>query len=131
MKERVSTVPALKTRRRKLRSEATPQEVILWSRLRGEQLGYKFRRQHSFGSYIADFYCREKSLVIEIDGSQHIDHEQYDARRTAYLQSLGLRVVRFGNNEINSIIDGVMTRIMELLEERHPLSISPSKEGER
>ncbi len=110
-----------------MRAEATPQEIILWSRLRSEQLGYKFRRQHSFGNYIADFYCREKSLVIEIDGSQHSDQEQYDARRTAYLQNLGLRVVRFGNNEINSTIDEVITRIMELLEEKHPLSISPSK----
>ncbi len=89
---------------------------MLWSRLRSKQLGYKFRRQHSFGNYIADFYCREKSLVVEIDGSQHIDQERYDAKRTQFLEELKLQVLRFGNNEINTNIEGVMTRIMELLE---------------
>ena len=116
MKEKVSNLPRLRDRRRILRKEATPQEVILWSRLKNEQLGYKFRRQHSFGSYISDFYCKEKSLIIEIDGSQHIDQEGYDAKRTRFLESLALRVVRFGNNEINTNMDGVMTMIMELLE---------------
>ena len=116
MKEKVSNLPLLRDRRRALRKKATPQEVLLWSRLKSGQLGYKFRRQHSFGNYIADFYCKEKSLIVEIDGSQHIDQEKYDANRTKFLESLGLRVLRFGNNEINTNIDGVMTMIMELLE---------------
>ena len=116
MKPRVSNIPILKGNRRKLRNESTPQKIMLWSRLKSEQLGFKFRRQHSFGSYIADFYCRERSLVIEIDGSQHLDQEMYDEKRTKFLENLGLRVLRFGNNEINTNIDGVMTGIMELLE---------------
>ena len=116
MKEKVSNVPKLRTRRRVLRNEPTPQEIILWSRLKNEQLGYKFRRQHSFGTYIADFYCREKSLIIEIDGSQHMEHEEYDSERTSFLKSQGLQVVRFWNNEINTNLDGVVTRIIELLE---------------
>ena len=116
MKDKISNVFSLRTNRRALRNESTPQEIILWSRLRNGQLGFKFRRQHSFGNYIADFYCREKSLVVEIDGSQHLDQERYDASRTRFLESLNLRVLRFGNNEINTNIDGVMTRIMELLE---------------
>lgn len=116
MKEKISNISSLKNRRKKLRIESTPQEVILWSRLRNRQLGYKFRRQHSFGTYIADFYCREKSLVIEIDGSQHLEQEKYDASRTKFLEGLKLQVLRFGNNEINTNIDGVMTKVMELLE---------------
>jgi len=116
MKEKISNLPLLKIRRRILRKNLTPQEAILWSRLRDGQLGYKFRRQHSFGIYIADLYCREKQLIVEIDGSQHIEQETYDAQRTKFFERLGLRVLRFWNNEINKNLEGVVARIQELLE---------------
>jgi len=69
----VYNILKLKDRKIDLRNKQTPQEIILWSRLRREQLGSKFRRQHSIGGYIADFYCPSKKLVIEIDGSQHFE----------------------------------------------------------
>ena len=116
MKEKISNIPALCGRRRTLRNKSTPQEVILWSRLRNEQLGYKFRRQHSFGTYIADFYCREKRLIIEVDGSQHVEQEEYDTERTKFFENKGLHVLRFWNNEVNTNINGVVTKIIGMLE---------------
>lgn len=115
MKEKISDIHNLLERRRELRKGATPQERILWSRLKNNASGFKFRRQHSFGKYIADFYCREKKLIIEIDGSQHMEQEFYDEERTKYFESLGLRVLRFWNNEININIDGVILKIIEEL----------------
>jgi very-short-patch-repair endonuclease len=105
---------AAKMRRRVLRKTATPQEVVLWSRLRNNQLGKKFRRQYSIGMYIVDFYCQEDRLVVKIDGSQHFDDiaVRYDRVRTEFLNKQGCRVLRFPNNEINTNIDGVLMRIM-------------------
>lgn len=103
--------------RKTLRKSATPQEIILWSRLRRKQLGYKFRRQHSVGRYIVDFYCPEKKLIIELDGWQHKEENNYgyDIERTKFLESLGFKVVRFWNNEINRKIDSVVLKIEESL----------------
>ena len=107
-----------KTHTRKiLRKSATPQEIILWSRLRRKQLSYKFRRQHSIGKYIVDFYCSEKKLIIELDGWQHRkeNNEGYDAERTNFLESLGYKVIRFWNNDINKNIEGVILKIEDNL----------------
>ncbi len=101
----------LKGRRKELRKNQTPQELVLWFYLKGKNMGVKFRRQHGIGTYIADFYCKEKNLVIEIDGSQHQDANEYDAKRDAYFQSLGIQVLRFWNNEINTNIEGVLMKI--------------------
>ena len=98
-----------------LRNGATPQEIILWSRLKGRRMGCKFRRQHSIGGYIADFYCAEKKLVVEVDGWQHQEREEYDRERTAYFEGLGLRVLRFWNNEVNDNLTGVLLKIEEEL----------------
>lgn len=97
--------------KRRLRSDMTGPEKRLWSRLRSRQLqGSKFRRQHGIGPYIVDFYCPEQSLVIEIDGDSHADAEQIqkDQRRDRYLQSIGLRVVRYTNDDIMKNLDGVL-----------------------
>lgn len=97
--------------KRRLRSDMTGPEKRLWSRLRSRQLqGSKFRRQHGIGPYIVDFYCPEQSLVIEIDGDSHADAEQIqkDQRRDRYLQSIGLRVVRYTNDYIMKNLDGVL-----------------------
>jgi very-short-patch-repair endonuclease len=117
MPENIPDNPIAKMRRRVLRKDATPQEVILWSRLRNNQLGKKFRRQYTIGRYIIDFYCVEERLVIEIDGAQHFNEiaVQYDSARTTFLQQQDCRVLRFPNNEININIDGVLMRIMEEL----------------
>lgn len=116
--------------RKKLRKNQTPQETILWAKLRNSQTKQKWRRQVSVGPYIADFYCAKKLLVIEIDGSQHLDNKEYDKDREKYFLYLGIRTVRFWNNEINTNIEGVLKVIMEKLEiQPHP-SLLLKREGE-
>ncbi len=105
----------LRPTRKELRNNLTPQEAILWNRLKNNYLGFKFRRQHSIKNFIADFYCPEKKLVIEIDGSQHLDNQEYDTERTNHFECLGIKVIRFWNDEINNNIEGVVMRIKEEL----------------
>ena len=113
----VYNILKFKERRNKLRENQTPQEVLLWSRLRRKQFGFKFRRQHSIGGYIADFYCPKKKLVIEIDGSQHFEKEnkEYDRIRSEYFSGLNIKVLRFTNAEINTNIEGVTQKIFNQL----------------
>lgn len=100
-----------------MRREATDAEHRLWSRLRNRGLGgYKFKRQHTIGPYIADFVCLERRLIVEIDGSQH--NEQVDGARTEYLRSRGLRIVRYWNNDLLQNTDGVLMSLLEILEGR-------------
>ena len=114
--------------RKELRKNQTPQEIILWSKLRDNQTEYKWKRQVSIGPYIADFYCWKKLLVIELDGSQHLDNKEYDKDREKYFLNLGIKTLRFWNNEINTNIDGVLKIITEKLESQpHP---SPLLKGE-
>jgi very-short-patch-repair endonuclease len=107
--------PVLKPRRVGLRKNQTPQEVVLWAHLRGTQLGCKFKRQHSIGPYILDFYCPDKKLAIELDGAQHLDNKEYDQERTNYLLILGIQTIRFWNSEINTNINGVLQEIVSRL----------------
>jgi very-short-patch-repair endonuclease len=103
---------------RELRSEQTSAEALLWKLLRNRQLlGFKFRRQHQFGEYVTDFYCREAKLVIECDGLVHDRNDQWhhDQKRDAYMAGQGLRVLRFSNDSILSEIDKVMEQIAECL----------------
>jgi very-short-patch-repair endonuclease len=88
-------------RARQLRVHQTDAEGRLWGELRGRRLGgWKWRRQAPIGPYIVDFYCPAARLVVELDGSQHLDQVDHDARRTAYLARAGLRVIRFGSENI-------------------------------
>ena len=103
---------------RSMRKNSTKQESVLWSILRNRQFeNLKFRRQYPIGNYIADFVCLEKNLIIEIDGGQHNtpDNIVYDRQRSEYLKSLGYKVVRFWNNDINENIDGVYQKLLELI----------------
>jgi very-short-patch-repair endonuclease len=104
------------TKRILLRQSQTPQEIILWSKVRNNQLGFKIKRQYSVGPYVLDFYCPLKKLAIEIDGSQHIENKEYDVERTDYLSVFGIKVIRFWNNEINVNIDGVINKIISELD---------------
>jgi leucyl-tRNA synthetase len=91
-------------------------EVFLWVRLRNRLLdGYRFNRQVEIGPYIVDFLCREKKLIVEVDGALHEDSKSYDARRTAFLMGKGYRVARFLNEEIHGDIDDVLKRILKVL----------------
>jgi type I restriction enzyme R subunit len=103
---------------RELRKKQTSAEAMLWELLRDRQLlGFKFRRQHQFGDYVADFFCREACLVIECDGSAHEPNEQWhhDQHRDAYLIAQGLRVLRFPNERILNDPESVLEEIAEYL----------------
>ena len=100
-----------------LRREQTPAEARLWARLRRNQLnGVSFRRQHALGQYVVDFCSPSKKLVIELDGSQHLDQAEYDSERPAYLESQGYRVLRVWNSDVERDLEGVMRAVMNLLE---------------
>jgi type I restriction enzyme M protein len=102
-------------RRRELRGRATDAERLLWRVLRMRQfVGLKFRRQHSVGHYIVDFYCADRQLAVELDGGQHFTVEglAYDRRRTAYLAARGIRVLRFTNSELFENTEGVMGMLL-------------------
>ena len=92
------------------RSKLYPLTEILFVVLAGS----KFVREHIIGNYIADFVCREKKLILEIDGGQHMDAMMYDAVRTQYLESRGYRVLRIWNDEVFKNIQGVMSGILQL-----------------
>ena len=95
---------------RDLRKNMTPQERKMWNILRNHQFyGFEIRRQYPISDYIVDFICRSKKIIIEIDGGQHNedDNKNYDLERTKFLESLGYKVIRFWNNDIDNNIEGV------------------------
>jgi very-short-patch-repair endonuclease len=100
-------------RARELRQQSTDAEWKLWAIVRNRQLGgYKFRRQVPIDRYFADFACRDAKLIVEIDGSQHQDRAEYDARRTATLEAFGWRVLRFNNYDVLTNAVGVGDTIL-------------------
>ena len=101
----------------KLRKDPTPAERKLWSKIRNDQLGVNFRRQHAIGDYIPDFACIERKLIIELDGSQHLEQEEYDAERTEYLKSQGYKVIRFWNKDVMKDIDNVMLAVIHAIDD--------------
>ena len=118
-KKTMSQIKITHSRARNLRRDMTPEERKLWfGVLRKHRC--EFRRQHAFDKYILDFYCKEAKLVIEIDGKQHLLRENalQDSTRTDYLNSRGLRVLRFMNSDINSNFSFVCYIIDQVVEER-------------
>ena len=107
----------LTTLARENRSNPTKAESRIWNKiLRMRQFAeYKFLRQKPVGEYIVDFYCAELQLVIEIDGDSHSETAEYDAERTLYLNSLGLRVARFSNDDVLRNIEGVYEELTEII----------------
>jgi very-short-patch-repair endonuclease len=114
---RLNNTIGLKTKRKELRNNLTPAEARLWSYIKSEKLGAKFRRQHSIGNYILDFYCPNKKLAIELDGSPHDTEEGYkkDELRTIYLEQQGIKVIRFENKDVIKNLDGVLEEIKKYL----------------
>lgn len=109
----IYNIKRLLYRRKDLRNNSTSEEILLWLKLKNSQLGFKFRRQHSIGGYITDFYCPSKKLVIEIDGPEHFkkENQEYDKVRSDYFSVLDINVLRFTNAEINTNIGEVIKRI--------------------
>ncbi len=112
--------PKTRTRAIELRKELTPAERKLWSAIRNDQLGVNFRRQHAIGNYIPDFVCIEKKLIIELDGSQHLEQAAYDQERTKYLEAQGYKVIRFWNNDVMKNMDGVILALIHAMDDRVP-----------
>ena len=106
---------------RSLRRWETDAERMLWSRLRNRQVdGWKFRRQEPFGTYVLDFFCVDAGLVVEVDGGTHSEPDELgrDAVRTSFLNSNGLRILRFWNGDVIGNIDGVVESIYQALGQR-------------
>jgi very-short-patch-repair endonuclease len=110
-----------KKKRRELRKNMPLPEVILWQKIRANQLGVKFRRQHQIGDYILDFYCPEKKLGIEIDGESHFissEIQKRDESRDQNLAKKKIKILRFLNPEIMKNLEGVLIEIVEEIKRR-------------
>ena len=102
-------------RRRELRKLSTTEETLLWKELRNNKLGVKFKRQHSIGGYILDFYCFQARLIIEIDGVIHDFSIEYDKDRDKYFRELGYLTLRIKNDDIGRNLTDVIFQIKKTL----------------
>lgn len=112
---RVHNRPDLKSVRKLLRNNSTKAEILLWKRLQRRQLdGMKFRRQHSIGRYVVDFYCPDARLAVELDGTFHGSEKQAvkDSLKQDYIEGLGITILRFYNDDVLKNIEGVLTAIL-------------------
>ena len=108
-----------KSNAKTLRKSQTPAEKLLWSALRNRKINdLKFRRQHPIDMFVADFYCHEKKLVVELDGDSHEDKQDYDRERDDWLRSRGFFVVRIGNNDVMNDVDAVVKYLATVCDER-------------
>ena len=127
------TTSTARANARLLRRDMTDSERKLWTGLRGEQLGFKFRRQHLIGNYIADFACLDPKLIVELDGSQHQQQAETDAKRDGFFRAQGFDVSRFVSNEPFINLGGVLQAVLNRLDEMtavgpHPC-LPPGGEG--
>ena len=129
MKEKVDirthNLPEYCERRRKLRTNGTSAEAVMWRMLKSRPVqGVKFRRQFSVGPYVLDFYSPELKLCIELDGSPHYTRDGYenDQRRSEYLESMhGIRILRFENKNVFKFANGVISEIVNVVKELRSL----------
>ena len=101
-----------------LRKNLTPAEALLWTNLKNSQLaGKKFRRQHSIGPFIVDFYCPECRVAVELDGEGHMTETgtEADQKRTEFLKRFNVTVIRFENKEVFDDLEGVLETIQRCL----------------
>ena len=112
------STPKIMRRAKELRREQTPAERKLCTYLSERKIkGVKFRRQHAIGNFIVDFCAVKEKLIIELDGSQHLDQSEYDEERTAYLEVQGYKVIRFWNNQVLKDVSGCVVAIEDALKE--------------
>jgi len=119
-KATLTVIPAILQLARDHRHPLTPAEARIWSRVRNRGLGYKIRRQHPIWRFIADFYCAEAKLVIEIDGDSHaeLDQEEYDEARTEWLEERGYKVIRIRNEDVHRHLEVALNEIFLTCKER-------------
>ena len=110
--------PRLRDHARELRGNSTDAERALWQRIRGQQFGVRFRRQHVVEPFILDFYCVELRLAIELDGGQHneIENRRNDLSRTKFFAASGITVLRYWNNDVLANIESVLTHLCAEIE---------------
>jgi very-short-patch-repair endonuclease len=113
-----------------LRKQMTPPEIGLWLALRANSAGLRFRKQHSAGPYVLDFYCAPARLAIEVDGEAHArgDRPARDAERDAWLAAQGVRTVRYAAQEVLENLDGVITQILAIATKRRD-QLNPPPQG--
>lgn len=114
---------------RELRKNATDAEQFLWQILRARRFaGYKFRRQHPIAHYFVDFYCHELGLVVELDGGQHANEENRgnDEQRTACLNTLGLKVIRYWNHDVLNESEALLTHLWQSIQQMNSAKMSGS-----
>ncbi len=106
-------------RAKELRREMTPAEKLLWQEVRAKKLGVRFRRQQVIAGFIVDFYCHKAALVVEVDGDIHDLQKDEDARREKVLREMGLRIVRFRNDEVVKELSAVVGKIKEFIHKKN------------
>lgn len=112
------TTPKIFGYAKQLHRNMTPAEARLWARLRAHRMkDIHFRNQHAIGNYVVDFVALRRKLVIELDGEQHLEQEEYDTERSAFLESKGYTVIRFWNGDVMNDIEGVLRAIDLALDE--------------
>jgi very-short-patch-repair endonuclease len=107
----------LKQKARLLRTKCTHSETLLWSKIRRKALGYEFHRQVPIDEFIVDFYCHELNMAIEVDGSSHENKHDYDLYRQRKLENLGVRFIRFDNEDINKGLGEVVRILANVISE--------------
>src|SRR6266496_3622399 len=127
-KATLTVLPAILQLAREYRHPLTPAEAKIWIRVRNRGLGFKIRRQHPIWRFIADFYCAEAKLVIEVDGDSHTssDQEDYDKARTEWLEGRGYKVLRIMNEDVHRHLDDTLSEISLTCKERVAELISAS-----
>jgi very-short-patch-repair endonuclease len=114
------TTPKIFERAKALRRDMTEAESRLWKHLRAHLMGdVHFRRQHAIGNYIVDFCAPRRKLIIELDGSQHLEQEEYDEERSEFLKSKGYKILRFWNNDVMNNVDSVLSVIWDTLQKEN------------
>ena len=111
--------PVTLEKARQLRNRMTPEEILLWEKLKGKQIcNTRFRRQHPINMFIVDFYCHAAKLVVELDGEIHIQQKEYDKERTEIIEEFNIKVIRFSNSEIQTNIKKAIETITQKVQNR-------------
>ncbi|WP_425618348.1 endonuclease domain-containing protein [Anatilimnocola sp. NA78] len=118
--------PLFVGRSREMRHQLNDAEAMVWNAVRDRKLGnFKFRRQYSLGNYIADFYCAEARVIVELDGETHVGKEEYDATREDWMTSQGICVMRFQNDDVYDSLEELLEVLWRKCVERTTAAQAP------